>query len=213
MLSMTRLTWFLIGIAILFAVWRISGRVLCASDRAGDGAGAGDRASSPHPLPPSWHSSPRDCCGTGRWSRWPAFRPAISLPTSTVTPALHMTYVIPSCAASTRKPICAGTSGRDSTRCSLPTITRWRHSDIPRHSSAVPRHRDQCLEGACRSPRRLTALDRNRYNGSLDELYTLLSTSDSALGALTLLSLPEYRAQPLGTSRQPRHGGADGSRS
>ncbi|MEP7225970.1 MAG: hypothetical protein ABI785_01295 [Gemmatimonadales bacterium] len=36
-------------------------------------------------------------------------------------------------------------------------------------------------------------VDQNRYNGSLDELLTLLATSDSALGALSLASLPEYR--------------------
>jgi len=36
-------------------------------------------------------------------------------------------------------------------------------------------------------------VDRSRYNGSLDELLTLLATSDSALGALSVASLPEYR--------------------
>jgi hypothetical protein len=35
-------------------------------------------------------------------------------------------------------------------------------------------------------------VDRNRYNGSLGELLTLLETSDSAYGALSVLSLPEY---------------------
>ena len=36
-------------------------------------------------------------------------------------------------------------------------------------------------------------VDRSRYNGSLEELLTLLATSDSALGALSVASLPEYR--------------------
>jgi hypothetical protein len=36
-------------------------------------------------------------------------------------------------------------------------------------------------------------VDRSRYNGSLDELLLLLATSDSALGALSVASLPEYR--------------------
>jgi hypothetical protein len=36
-------------------------------------------------------------------------------------------------------------------------------------------------------------VDRSRYNGSLDELLALLATSDSALGALSVASLPEYR--------------------
>jgi hypothetical protein len=36
-------------------------------------------------------------------------------------------------------------------------------------------------------------VDRTRYNGSLDELLSLLATSDSALGALSVASLPEYR--------------------
>lgn len=35
-------------------------------------------------------------------------------------------------------------------------------------------------------------VDRSRYNGSLAELLGLLATSDSAYGALSLLSLPEY---------------------
>ena len=35
-------------------------------------------------------------------------------------------------------------------------------------------------------------LDRSRYNGSLEELLALLATSDSSYGALSLLSLPEY---------------------
>ena len=36
-------------------------------------------------------------------------------------------------------------------------------------------------------------VDRSRYNSSLEELLTLLATSDSGLGALSVASLPEYR--------------------
>jgi hypothetical protein len=36
-------------------------------------------------------------------------------------------------------------------------------------------------------------VDRRRYNGSLEELLTLLKTSDSLYGALSVASLPEYR--------------------
>jgi hypothetical protein len=36
-------------------------------------------------------------------------------------------------------------------------------------------------------------VDRGRYNSSLDALLTLLRTSDSAYGALSVASLPEYR--------------------
>jgi hypothetical protein len=36
-------------------------------------------------------------------------------------------------------------------------------------------------------------VDRSKYNGSLEELLQLLGTSESAYGALTLASLPEYR--------------------
>ena len=36
-------------------------------------------------------------------------------------------------------------------------------------------------------------VDRRRYNGSLDGLLALLGTSDSAYGALSVASLPEYR--------------------
>ncbi len=36
-------------------------------------------------------------------------------------------------------------------------------------------------------------IDRGRYNRSLDALLTLLATSDSTLGALSIASLPEYR--------------------
>jgi hypothetical protein len=35
-------------------------------------------------------------------------------------------------------------------------------------------------------------VDRSRYNGSLEQLLALLATSDSSYGALSLLSLPEY---------------------
>lgn len=35
-------------------------------------------------------------------------------------------------------------------------------------------------------------VDQSRYNGSLDELRTLLATSDTAYDALSVLSLPEY---------------------
>ena len=36
------------------------------------------------------------------------------------------------------------------------------------------------------------AVDQRRYNGSLEQLVTLLRTSDSVYGALSVLSLPEY---------------------
>jgi len=36
-------------------------------------------------------------------------------------------------------------------------------------------------------------VDRSRYNSTLEELLTLLATSDSGLGALSVASLPEYR--------------------
>jgi hypothetical protein len=41
-------------------------------------------------------------------------------------------------------------------------------------------------------------VDRNRYNGSLDALLTLLRVSDSAYGALSVASLPEYRNNQWG---------------
>jgi hypothetical protein len=53
-------------------------------------------------------------------------------------------------------------------------------------------------------------VDRNRYNGSLDELTTLLSTSDSTLGALSLLSLPEYERNHWGRLDSLVAAGADG---
>jgi hypothetical protein len=41
-------------------------------------------------------------------------------------------------------------------------------------------------------------VDRSRYNGSFDALLTLLRTSDSAYGALSVASLPEYRRNHWG---------------
>ena len=53
-------------------------------------------------------------------------------------------------------------------------------------------------------------VDRSRYNGSLDELLTLLATSDSALGALSVASLPEYRRNHWGRLDQLVAAGLDG---
>jgi hypothetical protein len=41
-------------------------------------------------------------------------------------------------------------------------------------------------------------IDRSRYNGSLDALLSLLRVSDSAYGALSVASLPEYRRNHWG---------------
>ena len=53
-------------------------------------------------------------------------------------------------------------------------------------------------------------VDRSRYNGSLDALLTLLATSDSALGALSLASLPEYRRSHWGRLDRLVAAGLDG---
>ena len=53
-------------------------------------------------------------------------------------------------------------------------------------------------------------VDRSRYNGSLDALLTLVATSDSALGALSLASLPEYRRNHWGRLDQLVAAGLDG---
>ena len=53
-------------------------------------------------------------------------------------------------------------------------------------------------------------VDRSRYNGSLDALLTLLATSDSALGALSVASLPEYRRNHWGRLDQLIAAGLDG---
>jgi hypothetical protein len=53
-------------------------------------------------------------------------------------------------------------------------------------------------------------VDRSRYNGSLDALLTLLATSDSALGALSVASLPEYRRNHWGRLDQLVAAGLDG---
>ena len=53
-------------------------------------------------------------------------------------------------------------------------------------------------------------VDQGRYNGSLDALLTLLATSDSALGALSLASLPEYRRNHWGRLDQLVAAGLDG---
>jgi hypothetical protein len=53
-------------------------------------------------------------------------------------------------------------------------------------------------------------VDRSRYNGSLDALLTLVATSDSALGSLSLASLPEYRRNHWGRLDQLIAAGLDG---
>lgn len=53
-------------------------------------------------------------------------------------------------------------------------------------------------------------VDRSRYNKSLDGLLTLLGTSDSAYGALSLASLPEYRRYHWGQLDQLASAGLDG---
>jgi hypothetical protein len=53
-------------------------------------------------------------------------------------------------------------------------------------------------------------VDRSRYNRSLDTLLTLLATSDSTLGALSLASLPEYRRNHWGRLDQLIAAGLDG---
>ena len=53
-------------------------------------------------------------------------------------------------------------------------------------------------------------VDRTRYNGSLDELRALLAESDSAYGALSVLSLPEYERNHAGRLDSLIAAGADG---
>ena len=53
-------------------------------------------------------------------------------------------------------------------------------------------------------------VDRRRYNGSLDALRTLLHESDSAYGAVSVLSLPEYERNHRGRLDTLIAAGADG---
>lgn len=53
-------------------------------------------------------------------------------------------------------------------------------------------------------------VDRSRYNRSLDGLLTLLASSDSAYGALSVLSLPEYERNQWGRLDTLLAAGADG---
>lgn len=53
-------------------------------------------------------------------------------------------------------------------------------------------------------------VDRSWYNGSLDQLKTLLAVSDSAYGALSLLSLPEYERNHWSRLDSLLLSGADG---
>jgi hypothetical protein len=53
-------------------------------------------------------------------------------------------------------------------------------------------------------------VDQNRYNGSLDALLTLLHVSDSAYGALSVASLPEYRRNHWGRLDTLTAAGLDG---
>lgn len=53
-------------------------------------------------------------------------------------------------------------------------------------------------------------VDRTRYNGSLDELRALLAESDTAYGALSVLSLPEYERNHWTRLDSLAAAGADG---
>jgi hypothetical protein len=53
-------------------------------------------------------------------------------------------------------------------------------------------------------------VDPNRYNRSLDDLLSLLGTSDSVYGALSLLSLPEYDRNHWNRLKPLLDAGADG---
>jgi hypothetical protein len=53
-------------------------------------------------------------------------------------------------------------------------------------------------------------VDRSRYNGSLDGLLTLLRVSDSSYGALSVASLPEYRRNHWGRLDTLLAAGLDG---
>ena len=53
-------------------------------------------------------------------------------------------------------------------------------------------------------------VDRSRYNSSLEALLSLLATSDSALGALSVASLPEYRRNHWGRLDRLVSAGLDG---
>ena len=77
-----------------------------------------------------------------------------------------------------------------------------------RAAGALSRDRGERLEGA-RGPagRHGVAVDRRRYNGSLDALLALLRGSDSAYGALCVLSLPEYDENHWGRLDTLRGGG------
>ena len=54
------------------------------------------------------------------------------------------------------------------------------------------------------------AVDRSRYNGSLEGLLALLRDSDSTFGALSVLSLPEYDVNHWGRLDTLLNAGADG---
>jgi hypothetical protein len=53
-------------------------------------------------------------------------------------------------------------------------------------------------------------VDRSRYNGSLEELLTLLRTSDSVYGSLSVASLPEYQRNHWSGLDQLTAAGLDG---
>jgi hypothetical protein len=53
-------------------------------------------------------------------------------------------------------------------------------------------------------------VDRSRYNGSLEELLVLLRTSDSVYGSLSVASLPEYRRNHWNRLEQLAAAGLDG---
>lgn len=188
MLSMSRMTWFLIGLAILYAGWR-GGRRLWAG-------------------PWSWLRE--GLVFTTSLAALAAFivagalwhRPMVSLagvpPEMIVTDFHSHTNVSHDVRKTLESGFDASANLRWHGRAGFDAVFITDHNTVEglgppaAHPARCPGIEVSAWKAHVVLLGDSLPLDRSRYDGSLEQLLVLLATSDSTYGALSLLSLPEY---------------------
>ncbi|MEO7985818.1 MAG: hypothetical protein ABI766_04740, partial [Gemmatimonadales bacterium] len=210
MLSMSRLIWFLIGLAVFYALWRIGHAIRCAW----------------------WHQE-------WSWRREVAIlaasfaalvafvalgllwhRPMISLvgagPGYIVTDFHSHTNVSHDVRGTLMRGFDGGANLRWHKRAGFDAVFITDHNTVEGlgHPAGRPARCAGIEVSAWRAHVVLLGdsipVDRTRYNGSLEALETLLAVSDSAYGALSVLSLPEYEQNHWSRLDSLMAAGADG---
>ncbi len=210
MLSMTRLRWFLIGIAILYPLWRMSG-AFWRSRSAGRWSWRREIAV----FAASFVGLLAFIAAGLLWHR-----PMISLagvPPDDIVADFHShTSVSHDVRNTLMRGFDTEANLRWHRRAGFDAVFITDHNTVEAlgHPSGTPARCPGIEVSAWKAHVVLLGdslpVDRSRYDGSLDELRTLLSTSDSAFGALSLLSLPEYERNHWGRLDSLVAAGADG---